>query len=190
MCEQGAHRVQRVTLHRLDHLNVGSGGHGDRAMAQDPLDRRRLHAHREKQCGARMPKIMDAQLRHVGLLAHVVEHAVRVARFDEAAMRRREDQAGLTPLRAGGKPFFELSFAVALKMFTNGAGIGSTATDASVFTGSNRVGRRLGEAPVGPLVGPDRGRRRPRRVRAPRRGAVPSPAPPPTTRRADAVRRS
>jgi hypothetical protein len=50
-----AHRVQGVTLYRLDNLDVGPGGHRDRAVAQDPLHRCRLHAHREEQAIAERP---------------------------------------------------------------------------------------------------------------------------------------
>ena len=56
MCEQGADRVQGVRLYRLDYLDVGPGGNRDRAVAQDPLQRCRLHAHREEQGGAGMSK--------------------------------------------------------------------------------------------------------------------------------------
>jgi len=110
MCEQGAHRVQRVTLHRLDHLDVGARGHRDRAVAQDPLHRRCLHAHREEQGGAGVPQVMHAKLRHVGDLAQAMEHPVDIARLDEAADCGGEHQAGVAPLRAGGEPFFELPF--------------------------------------------------------------------------------
>ena len=44
-----------------------SRGHRDRAVAQDPLHRRCLHAHREEQGGAGVPQIMHAKLRHVGI---------------------------------------------------------------------------------------------------------------------------
>jgi hypothetical protein len=40
---------------------------------------------------------------------------------------------GLAPLRAGGEALFELSFAVPPQDGHSGAGIGSTATDASGF---------------------------------------------------------
>ena len=58
----GAHRVQRVTLDGLDHLDIGSGGHRDRAVAQNPLHRYRLDLHREEQRGTRVPKIVHAKL--------------------------------------------------------------------------------------------------------------------------------
>jgi hypothetical protein len=44
-------------------------------------------------------QVVDAQLRHVRFRAHVLEHAVRIARLDEAAVGGGEDQACFTPLR-------------------------------------------------------------------------------------------
>jgi hypothetical protein len=41
--EQGAHRVQGITLHRLDHFDVGSGRHRDRTVSQNPLHGRRRY---------------------------------------------------------------------------------------------------------------------------------------------------
>lgn len=79
---------------------------------KDPLHRRCLHAHREKQGGAGVPRVMHAKLRHVRDLAQAMEHPIDIAGLDEAADSGREDQAGVAPLRAGGEPFFELPFAV------------------------------------------------------------------------------
>ena len=79
--KQAAHRIQRITLHGLNDFYIGSGGHGDGAVAQNPLHGRRLHAHREEQRGARVAKIVDAQLGDVCLIAQIVEHAIRVAWF-------------------------------------------------------------------------------------------------------------
>jgi hypothetical protein len=50
----------------------------------------------------------------------------------------------------------------ARRMVTSGPGMGSTATDASVFTGSAAVGHLPDAVPAGPSVGPRRDRRRPR----------------------------
>ena len=52
--EQAAHRVQRVALNGLDHLDVGAGGHGDGAVPQDSLHSGGLHAHREEQPAGRI----------------------------------------------------------------------------------------------------------------------------------------
>jgi hypothetical protein len=50
--------------------------------------------------------------RDTGLPAEIMENAICVPRFDEAALGSGEDQPRLAPARAGGKPLLELSFAV------------------------------------------------------------------------------
>lgn len=55
---------------------------------------------------------MYPQLGDVRLLAQIVEHAICVPWFDEAAVGGREDQPRLAPSRAGREPLLELSFAV------------------------------------------------------------------------------
>jgi hypothetical protein len=59
-----------------------------------------------------VPEIVDPKLRHRCLRAYVVKHAVRVAWLDEATVRGREHQAGVTPERARGNPRSELTLSM------------------------------------------------------------------------------
>ena len=61
---------------------------------------------------------MDSQLRRVCFRADVVEHAVRVARLDEATLRRRENQACVAPQRAGGDALSELALPIRTDAWT------------------------------------------------------------------------